>query len=196
MTTGKIWLIVVSLLVFLVSIYLNPLNTTTGGQGQGGMGRNGSGSDQHGRRQKHRTVRGAGASGYVLYHFKILSTLFSFFFFPVVSFLQGTTTGGAEWGVSDAGKTTYCLHPPREIEGATGMYLAICRSLFSSSPLLAVFIFHCLFFLRRLSPGGLGWGAGRDRGAGGREEEVEGQAEEGRAGDLDGRVAREAERGI
>ena len=59
---------VVSTLFFLVFTHLNPLSTTTGGQGKGGTGRNESRSDQRGRRQKCGAVRGAGATdGYRIF---------------------------------------------------------------------------------------------------------------------------------
>ena len=61
-------------------------------------------------------------------------------------FLQSTTIGGAGLGVTDAGGTTYCSRPPREVGGATGTCSVIFCSLFSSSLLLTVLIFRLSLF--------------------------------------------------
>ena len=58
---------------------------------------------------------------------KLFLLSFSFFFFPIASFLQSTPIGEAGWGVSNADGTTYCSYPPWEVGGATDVYLVECR---------------------------------------------------------------------
>ena len=79
--------------------------------------RNRSGPDQRGRRQtivETRDGTGGGRSDQ-----RVCSLSFSSSF-RLPLFLQSTTTGGAGWGVSKAGGTTYCSHPPREVGGGGG----------------------------------------------------------------------------
>ena len=81
------------------------------------------------------------------------------FFSPVTSFLQSTTIGGAGWGVSDAGGTTYCSRPPREFGGGNGCvfrYFLSSILLDSSSLHLTVFIIRLFLFFVRNNKGRTG----------------------------------------
>ena len=112
-----------SSLFLFVSIHLNLLSIPTGGKGQGRAGRNETGLDQHGRRQKRWTVRGGGGQGRPTGTF--LSCLNAFYSLLLLIlllsgclFLQSTTTGRVGQGMTNAGRTTYRLHLPREVRGA------------------------------------------------------------------------------
>ena len=86
-----------------------------------------------------------GPTGTSFIFFLIVSTFlsFSFFFFPVASFLQSTAIGGAGRGVTDAGGTTYCLRPPQEVGGGNGY---VFRYFFIYSPLLLFSSSYCSYY--------------------------------------------------
>ena len=131
---------------FLVSIHLNPLSTTTGGQGQGGTGRNGTGWDQRGRRQKRGTVRGGRSDRRVcpLSFFNSFCSPSHSSSFRLPFFLQSTPTGEAGWGVSDADGTTYRSHPPREVYVYSEKSFSRCCFCFSKPKLTLIALSSCV----------------------------------------------------
>ena len=113
--------------------------------GRDGTGRNGTKRDRtnaSGDRNEGRyggKERPTGTS-FVIFKFFLLS--FSFFFFPVASFLQSTAIGGARWGVTNAGGMAYRSCPHQEVEGGG----RVCVRYFLCYILL-FFFSHCSYFL-------------------------------------------------
>ena len=145
-----------------------------GRAGRGGTERDGTnaGGDRNAGR-----YGGAGATdGCVLCHFLILSALLLILLLSdCLFFLQSTPACEAGWGVRNAVRTMYCSHPPREVEGATGVYsvIFVCYSplLFFSLFLFFVVSFFCGDINRRAGAGTDRTDAGGDRNVG-RDKEV------------------------
>ena len=130
--------------------------------GQGGMGRKGTGWDQHGRRHKHKKVRGGqerptGTSS-IIFKFFLLS--FSFFFFLITSFSAEYVNRRGGMGCERRRRDCVSFVLSSGGRGGNGYVFGHFCSLFSSSLLLAVFIAVVSFFAKITNRRA---GAGSDR---------------------------------
>ena len=103
----------------------------------------------------------AGTS-FIIFEFFLLTLLsFSFFLFPVASFLQSTTIGRTGWNVTDAGGTTYRSRPPRAGGRGGGVCVPLFFVLYSHLLFFSLFFFRLFLFFVMINKRRLGVGPDR-----------------------------------